>query len=257
MKIKTQNVVKAARRMPVAKVPMTTTSSPICPVTILVSAAVGAHGLPHLSLDAPTDTQHTQAPTHSHSPFLRSPLIHTPSHYLSTDRHVFQLRAHVYQARGLIAADSNGLSDPFAKVTFLSHCQTTKVTREAHLLSPCSPLLSHSRPQERKGRKKKKKTGHIANTCVSRCVGILGPKTWMQGRTDVEKVYSSYMICCPEAKRASTRSKGRLGKEGGISGEGRRDKQGRKLASSAPPSVMGTMPITVGKRMNEKTAQSA
>ena len=164
MKIKTQNVVKAARRMPVAKVPTTTTSSPICPVTILVSAAVGARGLPHLSLDAPTDTQHTQAPTHSHSPILRSLLIHTPSHYLSTDRHVFQLRAHVYQARGLIAADSNGLSDPFAKVTFLSHCQTTKVTRDAHLLSPCSPLLSHSRPQERKGRKKKR--AHCKYLCL-------------------------------------------------------------------------------------------
>ena len=179
MKIKSQNVVKAARRMPVTKVPTTTTSSPIFPVTISVSADVGARGLPPPSLDAPT---------HSRSPFLRSPLIHTPSRYLSTDRHVFQLRAHMYQARGLIAADSNGLSDPFAKVTFLSHCQTTKVTREAHLLSPCSPLLSHSRPQERK-EKKKNKTGHIANTCVIRCVGILDPKTGMQGRTDMGKIY--------------------------------------------------------------------
>ncbi|KAB0399975.1 hypothetical protein E2I00_014198, partial [Balaenoptera physalus] len=55
----------------------------------------------------------------------KKPTNATPSHYLSTDRHVFQLRAHMYQARGLIAADSNGLSDPFAKVTFLTHCQTT------------------------------------------------------------------------------------------------------------------------------------
>ena len=110
-----------------------------------------------------THSTHRHPPTHTH-PILRSLLIHTPSHYLSTDRHVFQLRAHVYQARGLIAADSNGLSDPFAKVTFLSHCQTTKVTREAHLLSPCSPLLSHSRPQERKGRKKKR--AHCKYLCL-------------------------------------------------------------------------------------------
>lgn len=33
----------------------------------------------------------------------------------------------MYQARGLIAADASGLSDPFARVTFLSHSQTTNV----------------------------------------------------------------------------------------------------------------------------------
>ncbi|NXW41171.1 FR1L6 protein, partial [Nyctiprogne leucopyga] len=47
---------------------------------------------------------------------------------------LFQLRAHMYQARGLIAADSTGLSDPFAKVTFTSHCQTTKIISQT--LSP-------------------------------------------------------------------------------------------------------------------------
>ncbi|KFO20423.1 Fer-1-like protein 6 [Fukomys damarensis] len=57
-----------------------------------------------------------------------------PSNLLYQARHVFQLRAHMYQARGLIAADSNGLSDPFAKVTFLSQCQTTKVISQT--LSP-------------------------------------------------------------------------------------------------------------------------
>ncbi|CAN2391648.1 FerI [Pristimantis euphronides] len=40
----------------------------------------------------------------------------------------------MYQARGLIAADSSGLSDPFAKVTFVSHCQTTKIIPQT--LSP-------------------------------------------------------------------------------------------------------------------------
>ncbi|XP_037022357.2 fer-1-like protein 6 [Artibeus jamaicensis] len=59
---------------------------------------------------------------------------HPPACLVYQDRHIFQLRAHMYQARGLIAADSNGLSDPFAKVTFLSHCQTTKVISQT--LSP-------------------------------------------------------------------------------------------------------------------------
>ncbi|XP_059528772.1 fer-1-like protein 6 isoform X2 [Myotis daubentonii] len=59
---------------------------------------------------------------------------HPPANLIYQDRHIFQLRAHMYQARGLIAADSNGLSDPFAKVTFLSHCQTTKVISQT--LSP-------------------------------------------------------------------------------------------------------------------------
>nr|XP_020041492.1 fer-1-like protein 6 [Castor canadensis] len=59
---------------------------------------------------------------------------HPPSSLLYQARHIFQLRAHMYQARGLIAADSNGLSDPFAKVTFLSQCQTTKIISQT--LSP-------------------------------------------------------------------------------------------------------------------------
>ncbi|XP_074243209.1 fer-1-like protein 6 isoform X3 [Saimiri boliviensis] len=59
---------------------------------------------------------------------------HPPSNLYYQDRHIFQLRAHMYQARSLIAADSSGLSDPFAKVTFLSHCQTTKIISQT--LSP-------------------------------------------------------------------------------------------------------------------------
>uniref|UniRef100_A0A8C9XCE9 Fer-1 like family member 6 n=1 Tax=Sander lucioperca TaxID=283035 RepID=A0A8C9XCE9_SANLU len=58
----------------------------------------------------------------------------------------FQLRCHMYQARGLIAADTSGLSDPFARVTFLSHSQTTNIISQT--LSPTwnqclvmSPLL--------------------------------------------------------------------------------------------------------------------
>ncbi|XP_074551223.1 fer-1-like protein 6 [Halichoeres trimaculatus] len=57
-------------------------------------------------------------------------------------QHHFHLRCHMYQARGLIAADNSGLSDPFARVTYLSHCQTTKVINQT--LSPtwnqCLPM---------------------------------------------------------------------------------------------------------------------
>uniref|UniRef100_A0AAR2LV41 Fer-1 like family member 6 n=1 Tax=Pygocentrus nattereri TaxID=42514 RepID=A0AAR2LV41_PYGNA len=42
----------------------------------------------------------------------------------------FQLRAHMYQARGLIAADNTGLSDPFARVSFLSNTQLTAIINQ-------------------------------------------------------------------------------------------------------------------------------
>ncbi|XP_030632044.1 LOW QUALITY PROTEIN: fer-1-like protein 4 [Chanos chanos] len=57
------------------------------------------------------------------------------------DRRYFQLRAHIYQARGIVAADDNGLSDPFVKVVFSTQCQVTRVMEET--LSPtwCELLL--------------------------------------------------------------------------------------------------------------------
>ncbi|XP_063155720.1 fer-1-like protein 6 [Candoia aspera] len=58
----------------------------------------------------------------------------SPVSLIYKTKNIFQLRAHMYQARGLIAADSSGLSDPFAKVTFVSHCQTTKIIQQT--LSP-------------------------------------------------------------------------------------------------------------------------
>ncbi|XP_075599495.1 fer-1-like protein 6 isoform X2 [Balearica regulorum gibbericeps] len=61
-------------------------------------------------------------------------VVPSPACLLYKTPHLFQLRAHMYQARGLIAADSTGLSDPFAKVTFTSHCQTTKIISQT--LSP-------------------------------------------------------------------------------------------------------------------------
>ncbi|XP_055072011.2 fer-1-like protein 6 [Misgurnus anguillicaudatus] len=53
-----------------------------------------------------------------------------PENILYTEHHRFQMRAHMYQARGLIAADNTGLSDPFARVTFLSNTQNTNIINQ-------------------------------------------------------------------------------------------------------------------------------
>ncbi|XP_019746094.1 otoferlin-like isoform X2 [Hippocampus comes] len=45
-------------------------------------------------------------------------------------KQIFQLRVHMYQARGLFAADSTGLSDPFARVFFSTQSQVTEVLPE-------------------------------------------------------------------------------------------------------------------------------
>ncbi|XP_077460197.1 fer-1-like protein 4 [Stigmatopora argus] len=50
------------------------------------------------------------------------------------DSRYFQLRCHLYQARGIMAADADGLSDPFAKVLFSTQCQVTRVSPDT--LSP-------------------------------------------------------------------------------------------------------------------------
>lgn len=53
--------------------------------------------------------------------------LNTSSLLFLPDFSYFQLRAHLYQARGILPADDNGLSDPFARVVFSTHCQTTRV----------------------------------------------------------------------------------------------------------------------------------
>ncbi|NXV23773.1 FR1L4 protein, partial [Cepphus grylle] len=60
---------------------------------------------------------------------------YSPPSWLSRDDFsYFQLRAHLYQARGILPAHDNGLSDPFARVVFSTHCQTTRMVEET--LSP-------------------------------------------------------------------------------------------------------------------------
>uniref|UniRef100_A0A182N8H2 C2 domain-containing protein n=1 Tax=Anopheles dirus TaxID=7168 RepID=A0A182N8H2_9DIPT len=56
----------------------------------------------------------------------------TTVHYV--ERHAFQLRAHIYQARSLIGSDASGLSDPYATVYVTEHAKTTQVIEET--LSP-------------------------------------------------------------------------------------------------------------------------
>lgn len=57
---------------------------------------------------------------------LSKHLFHLPT----PDFSYFQLRAHLYQARGVLAADDSGLSDPFARVLIATQCQTTQVRAE-------------------------------------------------------------------------------------------------------------------------------
>ncbi|CAH1119596.1 unnamed protein product [Phaedon cochleariae] len=53
-------------------------------------------------------------------------------HYV--EKHLFQLRANIYQARSLIGSDASGLSDPFARIIAGEFCKTTEVIDET--LSP-------------------------------------------------------------------------------------------------------------------------
>ncbi|KAK7899448.1 hypothetical protein WMY93_020301 [Mugilogobius chulae] len=62
------------------------------------------------------------------------PSISLPAKLACQDSRYFQLRCHLYQGRSLLAADDNGLSDPFAKVLFSTQCQVSKVVQDT--LSP-------------------------------------------------------------------------------------------------------------------------
>ncbi|XP_055599374.1 otoferlin-like [Uranotaenia lowii] len=60
--------------------------------------------------------------------------VPAPSDVRYVDKHIFQLRAHVYQARSLIGSDASGLSDPYATVYITEFARTTQVIEET--LSP-------------------------------------------------------------------------------------------------------------------------
>ncbi|XP_006144124.1 fer-1-like protein 4 [Tupaia chinensis] len=65
---------------------------------------------------------------------LPEPSAGLPHSLCRDDFSYFQLRAHLYQARGVLAADDSGLSDPFARVLISTQCQTTRVLEQT--LSP-------------------------------------------------------------------------------------------------------------------------
>ncbi|XP_038216884.1 otoferlin-like [Zerene cesonia] len=62
------------------------------------------------------------------------PRANPPSNIFYTERHKFQMRAYIYQARSLIGSDASGLSDPFARVVIGDCSATTQVIDET--LSP-------------------------------------------------------------------------------------------------------------------------
>ncbi|XP_075991116.1 otoferlin-like [Anticarsia gemmatalis] len=57
-----------------------------------------------------------------------------PATIFYAEKHNFQMRAYVYQARSLIGSDSSGLSDPFARIVLGENTATTQVIDET--LSP-------------------------------------------------------------------------------------------------------------------------
>ncbi|XP_072546416.1 otoferlin isoform X2 [Salminus brasiliensis] len=63
---------------------------------------------------------------------VKGPGMHSspPISLIYTMKQIFQLRVHMYQARSLFAADSTGLSDPFARVFFSTHSQVTEILNE-------------------------------------------------------------------------------------------------------------------------------
>ncbi|KAM5305508.1 LOW QUALITY PROTEIN: fer-1-like protein 4 [Glossophaga mutica] len=71
---------------------------------------------------------------------LPAPSVGLPRSLLRDDFSYFQLRAHLYQARGVLAADDSGLSDSFARVLISTQCQTTRVLEQT-LSPPWDELL--------------------------------------------------------------------------------------------------------------------
>ncbi|XP_074068175.1 fer-1-like protein 4 [Macrotis lagotis] len=80
-------------------------------------------------------SKHAKACTQELPPeLLPQPMGGLPHTLYRDDFSYFQLRAHLYQARGVLAADDSGLSDPFAHVLVSTQCQSTRVLEQT--LSP-------------------------------------------------------------------------------------------------------------------------
>lgn len=59
--------------------------------------------------------------------------------YRSQDVRKYQLRAYIYQARGLLGADPTGYSDPYARIVFGNRSGVTGVIKQT-----CSPMWDTS-----------------------------------------------------------------------------------------------------------------
>ena len=59
-------------------------------------------------------------------------------------KHRYQLRAYIYQARDLLAADNNGLSDPFTRVAFLSQSQVSTSQQDQPIRTELTRLYNNN-----------------------------------------------------------------------------------------------------------------
>ena len=61
------------------------------------------------------------------------------SEYPTSSVKRYQLRAYIYQARGILGADSSGCSDPYARIVFGNRSGLTEVVKQS-----CSPMWDTS-----------------------------------------------------------------------------------------------------------------
>lgn len=66
-----------------------------------------------------------------------------PNELVYSESHKYQLRAHLYQARGLIGSDDSGLSDSFARILFMDRAADTKVIWETRSPTWNQTLMFH------------------------------------------------------------------------------------------------------------------
>lgn len=91
---------------------------------VKAAQGLGLHSFPPISLVYTSEWDPWRPDPTPGGHWRASPSLSLP---FPTEKQVFQLRAHMYQARSLFAADSSGLSDPFARVFFINQSQCTEV----------------------------------------------------------------------------------------------------------------------------------